>query len=653
MASRMRRWINERWPLDALIRLSLEEEMIGGTSYAYVFGSCVFVVFLLQVLTGIWQLLYFVPLTHHAYDSLNYLRTEVPFGWLIHGLHYWGASAMIILMGLHISQVYLWGAYKHPRQLTWLLGVGQLILTLALGFTGPVLPWDERGYWEAEVGTSMAGTTPLFGTLVRNLLGGGSSLGQITLSRFFFLHVGILPGLLLALIGLHLIAFRQSGVSGPWDEAKQKRTGSFWPDQVFKDVVIITAIFVTLVGLASFWRAPFPGPADVMETFYVPKPEWYFLFLYQTLKAFPGQLEPVGTIGIPFLLVLLFLLLPFIDRTPERNPARRPVAVAGFSIFVAWVATMAIVGHYSHPGVTGSLPAEASKTQGSSASLPPANPPTQVSGSVNRGAQLFNTLGCIGCHKIEGRGGAVGPKLTPQRLRGKSGQWLITQIRDPRAHNPATIMPAFSSATDKQVNDVADFLTSVAQGKAAVAAPAAKVPPPAPSPSPAVVTGPHGPPGPAAFIIGNVELGDYLFKQRCAPCHGPRGTGKVPNPGSTDGKVPPLNPIDPDLFNKDGRTFTNNIDRYLQHGSRPEGPGPALRMLAFGDSKSLTQQMIANVEAYMLHLNGVDRGQLVNPGIQPHTFFWLMAVAFGILGLASGGLWVRMNSRVRRKAHEK
>jgi ubiquinol-cytochrome c reductase cytochrome b subunit len=653
MASRIRRWINERWPLDALIRLSLEEEMIGGTSYAYVFGSCVFVVFLLQVLTGIWQLLYFVPLTHHAYNSLNYLRTEVPFGWLIHGLHYWGASAMIILMGLHISQVYLWGAYKHPRQLTWLLGVGQLILTLALGFTGPVLPWDERGYWEAEVGTSMAGTVPLLGTLVRNLLRGGSSLGQITLSRFFFLHVAILPGLLLALIGLHLIAFRQSGVSGPWDEAKQKRTGSFWPDQVFKDAVIITIIFIILVGLSSFWRAPFSGPVDVMETFYVPKPEWYFLFLYQTIKAFPGQLEPVGTIGIPLVLVLLFLFLPFIDRSPERNPVRRPAAIAGFSIFVAWVIAMAVVGHYSHPGVTGSVPAGASKTQASTASTPPAKPPAQGAESVKRGAQLFNSLGCIGCHKIEGRGGAIGPELAPQRLRGKSGQWLITQIRDPKAHNPATIMPAFSSATDKQVNDVADFLKSVAQGKAVVATPIGKVPPPAPSPSPAVMTGPQGPPGPAAFIIGNVELGDYLFKQNCASCHGPRGTGKVPNPGSTDGTVPPLNPIDLDLFNKDARTFTDSIDRYLQHGSRPEGPSPALHMLPFGDSKSLTQRMIANVEAYVLHLNGVDRGQIVNPGIQPHTFFSIMVAAFAVLGLASGGLWVRTNSRVRKKAHEK
>ena len=577
MALRIWRWMNERWPLDALIRLNLEEEMVGGTSYAYVFGSCVLVVFGLQVITGIWQLLYFVPTIDGGYDSLNYLRTEVPFGWLIHGLHYWGASAMVILIGLHISQVYLWGAYKNPRQLTWLLGVGQLILTLALGFTGPVLPWDERGYWEAEVGTSMAGTVPLLGSLLRNLLRGGSSLGQITLSRFFSLHVAILPGLFIAFIGLHLIAFRQFGVSGPWDEAKQKRTGSFWPDQVFKDAVIITAIFVVLVGLSCFWRAPFPGPVDVMETFYVPKPEWYFLFLYQTLKAFPGRLEPVGTIGIPLFLVLLFLLLPFIDRGPERNPARRPASIAGFSIFVAWVITMVIAGHYSHPGVTGGGTAEDSTASARTALVHPADPPAQVSESVKRGAQ----------------------------------------------------------------------------GKGISVTPATKVLPPTPSPSPVVRTGPQGPPGPGAFIIGNVDLGDYLFKQNCASCHGPQGTDKVPNPGSADGTVPPLHPIDPELLNKDARTFVNSIDPYLQHGSIPDGQNPTVHMLPFGDDGSLTQQMIANVEAYVLHLNGVDRAQLVHPGIQPHTFFWLMVAVFGVLGLVSGGLWVRINSRTKRKTSRK
>jgi ubiquinol-cytochrome c reductase cytochrome b subunit len=644
MFAKTLRWINDRWPLNAVIRWSLEEEMPGGTSYAYVFGSCVLLIFLLQAITGVWQMLYFVPAIDRGYDSLNYLRTEVPFGWLIHGLHYWGASAMVILVGLHISQVFIWGAYKNPRQLIWLIGVGNLLLTLALGFTGPVLPWDERGYWEAEVAVSSAGTIPVLGTLARNLLAGGAFLGQMTLSRFFFLHVAILPGVLIVFIVFHLVAFRKFGISGPWDETKRKRTGLFWPDQVFQDAVVVTFIFVILVGLAAYWRAAFSGPLDLMQTFYVPKPEWYFLFFYQTLKAFQGVLEPIGTIGIPLLVTLLFLFLPFYDPSPERNPARRRVAMICFFIFIAWVITMAIIGYYSHPGIAPGGTSKKVRTASLQASKGSAvDPPAQVSASVKQGEQLFNSLGCIGCHTIKGRGGVVGPALNPQLLRGKTRQWLITQIRNPRSHNPSTIMPAFSSATDQQVNDVVDFLLSVAQekpvirGPVAKAPPTAKVPVPPAAPSAAEVTGPHGPPGTASFIIGNVELGATIFHQDCEPCHGPQGKDKVPNPGSTDGTVPSLNPIDPSLFNKNAQTFINSIDPYIQHGSIPDGPNPALRMLPFGDDESLTQQMIANVEAYVLHLNGVERAQPLHPGLQPRLLFWLVVIVFG---LVLGGFWV-------------
>jgi len=612
--------------------------MLGGTSYAYVFGSCVLLIFLLQVITGLWQLLYFVPTIDRGYGSLNYLRVEVPFGWLIHGLHYWGASAMIILIGLHISQVFIWGAYKNPRQLTWLIGVGNLLLTLALGFSGPVLPWDERGYWEAEVATSSAGTIPILGTLARNLLQGGSILGQLTLSRFFFLHVAILPGILIIFVILHVVAFRKSGISGPWDETKRKRMGLFWPDQVFKDAAVVTLIFVILVGLAAYWRAPFAGPLDVLQTFYVPKPEWYFLFFYQTLKVFHGVLEPIGTIGIPLIVTLLFLFLPFYDPSPERNPRRRPVAMTCFFVFIAWVLTMAVIGYYSKPA--------ASTAATLTVSSFPGDPSSQNLTAIKRGPQLLNSLGCMACHRVNGKGGAIGPEFIGAILKGKSREWLVTQIQNPKAHFPNSIMPAFSSLSDQQVNDVVDFLLNIAQSEKPSLAPVTKPSPPTPksaraqpqaAPSAAVVTGPQGPPGLSSFVIGNVELGEYLFKQNCEQCHGAEGKDKVANPGSTDATVPPLNPIDPTLSNKNAQTFVNNIDPYIQHGSIPTGPNPVLHMLAFGDKESLTQQMITNVEAYVLYLNGVDRAQLVHPGLQPRLFFWLVVIVFG---LVLGAFWV-------------
>ncbi|MGE5188987.1 MAG: cytochrome b N-terminal domain-containing protein, partial [Gemmatimonadota bacterium] len=144
MASRVGAWIRERWPVDAVLRLSLDEEIPGGASYAYVFGSATLFAFAVQIVTGIWQLFYYVPTVDHAYDSVNYLRTEVPMGWLVHGLHYWGANAIIVLVGLHMARVFIWGAYKRPRELTWLTGIVLLLITAGLVFTGAPLPWDER-----------------------------------------------------------------------------------------------------------------------------------------------------------------------------------------------------------------------------------------------------------------------------------------------------------------------------------------------------------------------------------------------------------------------------------------------------------------------------------------------------------------------------
>ena len=647
MMASLRSWIEERWPLDALLRLSLEEEMVGGTRFSYVFGSSVLTMFLLQVVTGIWQLFYFVPTADHGYISLSYFRTQVPFGWLIHGLHYWGASAMIVLVGLHMSRVFLWGAYKHPRQLTWLIGVLLLIFTLSLGFTGPVLPWDERGYWEAEVGTSMAGTVPYVGTAVTQLLRGGPDLGQKTLSRFFVLHVAILPAILLILIGLHLVAFRKFGISGPWDPVKRARRGAFWPDQVFKDAVIITSIFIILVGLSAYLPPLFTGLKDVKITSYIPKPEWYFLFLYQSLKAFHGPLEPVGTIGIPSFVILLLVLLPFLDRNPERNPKNRPVALVGYLIFITWVLTMAFAGYYSTPGA--GSPGGKSASQ---SAMVPADPPGKMSESAGKGQQLFRSLGCIGCHKIHGQGGSVGPDLSSGVLKGRSRQWIAVQVQDPKKHFPNSIMPAFSYLGETQLNDLLDFLVTLTAGETTSGPPvqqpkakttftekASKTAPSAP-PQAVTVTGPHGPAEEAAYVIGNYELGRSLFKDHCQSCHGPQGTGKVPNPGSKDGTVPSLSPIDPGLASPDPEKFAENIDRYIQHGSLPEGTSPALHMLPFGDSKSLSQPMISDIEAYILHLNGVNRAEVVDPGMQPHFFFWLTAAGFGVVWLILFILWI-------------
>jgi mono/diheme cytochrome c family protein len=220
---------------------------------------------------------------------------------------------------------------------------------------------------------------------------------------------------------------------------------------------------------------------------------------------------------------------------------------------------------------------------------------------------------------------------------------------DPKKHDPNTIMPAFSSATDQQVNDVVDYLLTLEPGNVSGK--------PAQSPAPLAKasvpqhahgkeqTGPHGRSGPAAAITGNASMGAATFKNICEACHGPEGTDKIPNPGSDDGTVPPLNPIDRHLFNENAQAFIGHIDRIIQHGSIPKGPHPALHMLPFGDDHTLTQAQIANVEAYVLKLNGVNRAQLVHPGISPKLFFWIVLAAFAV-GFTAFGIGMMRKKQI-------
>ncbi len=610
MLNRLGNWINERWPLSELIRIGLEEDIPGGSSYAYVFGSLLLFTFSLQAVTGIWQLFYYVPSVQYAYDSLNYLRIEIPFGWLIHGLHYWGANAMIILLLCHATRVFVWGAYKPPRELTWLAGVGLFLITLAMSFTGAPLPWDEQGFWATEVGTSIAGTVPFVGNLVKQLMRGGQEMGQLALSRMFILHVAIFPIALLGLAGFHLVAFRKFGGSGPWDEAKHARSGRFWPDQVFKDTLSCAVLLVILIALVVIVPPPFAGPADPLDATYIPKPEWNFLFLYQILKFFPGKFEAIGTVGVPTLGILVLVLLPFFDKRSERAPARRLLAMSIAGVSILGLIGLTLAGHYSNPaGEQGGAPS-------------PVVVQSEQSSNIGLGKALFQSQGCTACHMISGSGGNVGPDLSGEGEKGRSREWLKTQIRNPKAHDPKSLMPAYTSLTDKQVDQLIEYLLNLTGASPALSSGATPLALPEVSASSALV------PGKAAFIIGSAEHGTVLFEKNCAACHGPRGADKMSNPGSADGFVPLLQPIDRALYNKNPQLFASAIDLIIQHGARPDGPHPALIMPAFGDTQALSQQEIADLEAFILDLNGVNRGEIVHPGMQPGKFFLIVSGLF-------------------------
>jgi sulfur oxidation c-type cytochrome SoxX len=485
----------------------------------------------------------------------------------------------------------------------------------------------------------------------------------------FVLHVAILPAVLLAFLAVHLAAFRRFGSVGPWDEANRHRSGPFWPDQVLKDAIVATFLLVFLIALCAYAPPPFAGPADPLDTSYVPKPEWNFLFLYEALKFFPGRLEALGTVGIPFVGVLILVLLPFVDRNPERNPVRRPFAMAGGAIWVGAAVTLTIVGFTSHPEGAGKT--VISPPGGSLASLPL---------SAQEGSKLVGSLSCTGCHSISGTGGSVGPDLSNESRQGRSRAWLMDQIRDPKSHNPNTIMPPYASLTQQQLDQIVDYLQSLGaantpgEGEATAPPPVRAAPdraaplrespvsPPSAPPPSSKPSGPiHGlgllppgssigPPGRAASEIGSAEHGAVLFHLYCASCHGPEGKGGVPNPGSAGGAIPPLNPIDGKFFSSDPQTFAENVDRVLQFGAIPKGPMPEKKMLEFGMTNSLTQEEIADLEAYILERNGVDRAQLPHPGIPPKIFFYLTMAALVLTAGVLGGVWARMRAKTDRNA---
>lgn len=624
-------WINERWPLSPFIRIALEEEMAGGSSFAYVFGSAALIIFLLQAATGIWQFLYYIPTIAEGYNSLNYLRTEVPLGWLIHGLHYWGANAMIVLVLLHFSQVFIWGAYKRPHELQWITGVFLFLLTMAMSLTGGALPWDKRSYWLVEVASSAAGSMPLVGDVIKKIMLSGGIIGQLTLSRFFILHAAILSGTLFTIVLIHLVALRKAGNAGPWNENKRRQKGPFWPDQVFKDGFAASFVIVILIGLCFLAPPPYSGMADPLDGSYVPKPEWNFLFFYEALKYFPGRLEIIASMGIPLIGTLVLLFVPFVDRSEERRPLKRPVAMlcwtAGITIFIV----LTLVGAFSKTGETAAGPAVTALP--APASNPKAAAPVSLSASEKAGSDLVHTKGCLACHSINGVGGKIGTDLSDEGTKGRSREWLQDQLNDPKKHNPASVMPSFSTLGPVLIGQIADYLLGLKGSTSAAAAPAIQQQPAATS------AGPHGQTGKAATIIGSADHGGILFGKNCSSCHGPRGKGGIANPGSKEGMVPPLNPIDRDEFNSDPQTFAAKIDLYLQHGSRPEGQSPALSMLPFGDTNALTQQQIADLEAYILSLNGVDRGMIKHPGIEPDIFFIITAFLFSLICLNLWGWW--------------
>ena len=437
-------WLDHRTGVQTAVRNFLYEDIPASSGWHQVFGSVAVFLFLTQAFTGALLAFNYAPTPGDAYNSLRYILTELTAGRIMRGLHHWGASMMIVVVVLHMVQVFLYGAYKKPREATWMIGVVLLLVTLAYGLTGYLLPWDNRAYWGTVVTTQIAAQAPLLGPYLSRLLGGEGAVGVVTFARFYGLHVLLLPPATLFLIAIHVYLVRKHGVTPvPGDEVLPKKR--FYPVQVFKDTVAIFVAFAILFVLAVAVRVPLEQLADPTDTTYIPRPEWYFLFLFQTLKLFSGPLEVVGSVVLPGVAILVLILVPFIDRAQMVRVTRRTFAAA--------VVLFAAIGW---GGLT--LAAVKSTPKPSVVEIDYSAPTDwmHLSPQEMAGVAYFRQENCVACHAIGATGGKVGPDLTRTSIH-KDAAWMIQHFKRPSAMRPGSSMPPIQ-LSDSQLNALAAFL---------------------------------------------------------------------------------------------------------------------------------------------------------------------------------------------------
>lgn len=434
MIRRTARWLDQRTGWGTAVRAFFNEQIPGSSGWLQAIGSVAVFLLCVQAFTGVLLALNFAPTPGHAYDSLQYILKEMTGGRLIRGLHHWGASMMIVVLVLHMIQVFLFGAYKRPREVTWMVGVALFLVTLAFGLTGYLLPWDNRAYWGTVVTTQIAGQAPVLGRYVQRLMGAEDAVGAVTFARFYSAHTVVLPVLALLLTGLHVYLVRRHGVT---PTAFDSRPASrFFPTQVLKDVTMVFGAFVVLFVLAVAAPAPLEGLADPTDSAYTPRPEWYFLFLFQALKLFQGPIEPIGSIVLPTAAVAALFAVPFVDRAGVKRVAERTFAISLVLLCAITWTSLTVAAVLATPGH------DPAKASGQGAEGWALAAPVDLAG-----VGYFRSAQCSTCHDILDEGPKPGPTLAGLVPR-KSREQLTGHLRTATASAPVALKSADLDALD-------------------------------------------------------------------------------------------------------------------------------------------------------------------------------------------------------------
>ncbi len=447
LAERARRtfgWFDDRLHLKAIFDSTAGHPIPRrSASWWYVFGSGTLVCFILQIVTGICLALVYVPSPNEAYASLEYLNYEQNLGWFLRGVHNWGSVFMVGLMTIHMIQVFLFGAYKYPRELTWVVGCVLFLLTLGAAFTGQIMRFDQDAYWGLQIGVSIAARIPFVGESIVHLLQGGPIIGAETLSRFFSLHVFVLPGLLIGGIVVHLRLVLTRGINefpvegqevapetyaAEYEELLEKTGIRFFPDGVDKDIVFAALVLFGIVGCAAILGPPIPnGPADPTLINTAPRPDFYFLSLFAAFALMPPYLEDFVIVYVLPVMVLGLFAIPFLSNVGEKHPRRRPGAVIAATLAMTTLCVMAWEGLDSdwspHMDAWSGTAVPTHLVEGRT--------PLEL-----QGALVLQVKQCRNCHALDGSGGKRGPDLSNVATRLTEDQ-LVRQVLQGGGNMPA------------------------------------------------------------------------------------------------------------------------------------------------------------------------------------------------------------------------
>lgn len=465
-------WLDHRSGFRTIRHHLLDEKLPAGTGWWFTFGSLLLFGLTLQVVTGTLLAMFYAPTPDHAWDSVRYIETGVRGGHLLRGLHHWGASLVVVTAVLHLIRVVFFGSYRAPRELNWIVGLVLLHVILAFGLTGYLLPWDQRAYWATVVTINISKLTPVVGEWLAGLLRGGPDIGAMTLTRWYAVHVLVLPPVLFGLIGLHLYLMRRHGISGPITP-KAGEGQTFFPFQAARDLTVALVVGIALAVFAWQGAPPLEPPADPTSSDYIPRPEWYFLGLFELLKYFPGKLEIVGAIIIPGVVMTLLALLPWLDRARSRGLRERRVLLGVFAAGLAAITTLTVLGAMDKPPSSG----------------------TEWNVREQAGAVLMQTGTCITCHNETG---VVGP-VEPVRV-SRPRDWVASHLADPEM-----IAPGLRPAPGADQHDLSAILAALARGRS-------------------------GSPLPAVNHDGEMAV---LFNRHCLRCHVLGPVGGTEGPGLT------------------------------------------------------------------------------------------------------------------------